>query len=237
MQSILFSFTKPVKLNEHFEIPVDETNWETKNYTKVLSKTDKPEGQTPSRERATFSTLTNGMVPKTSFAHKLKNSFGIYILFFEEDQGFYVGIASSQAKKPEGILSRIRKHRVKATGSNIGINKFSVGGVNHTKGWRMFAVTRAASFHRRGLKDHLQDAQLTIACSEGGKKLLEFVENYLTYKCNPVSNKLLEYIFPSVDPSRINRINRGKSNRDFKGVIEFNFWDGKQFEINIPLDT
>ena len=41
MQSILFSFTKPVKLNEHFEIPVDETNWETKNYTKVLSKTDK----------------------------------------------------------------------------------------------------------------------------------------------------------------------------------------------------
>ena len=63
------------------------------------------------------------------------------------------------------------------------------------------------------------------------------VENYLTYKCNPVSNKLLEYIFPGVDPSRINSINRGKSNRDFKGVIEFNFWDGKQFEINIPLDT
>lgn len=114
----ILTFTEPVFLKNHFDIPADTTPW-PKAGTSAAYVATHP-GKTPARDRASFQTLTSGMRPTSEYGNSLSNTRGLYVLAFGGEQGLtphiYVGTAVG-----ESVLDRIRKHRVKATGSHIGM--------------------------------------------------------------------------------------------------------------------
>lgn len=230
------AFISPLQLRDHFEIPIDEAEWRGRVGDYVLTTPDSrgKKYQTPDRHRATFSTLSKSLVPVTDQARSLKTHYGVYMLAFEIPfPAFYVGIAASSSKSPEGILSRIRKHRVKLTGSHIGSSIDKHGGVDHTGGWREFAIQRAQFCVERSTQDDVADARLSFADfmpSAGPaehKKEAEWFESQLTG--NPGWNEaVVRRLWPNHDPSSIFQLTRGKSSGLRPATPVVRLWDGSE---------
>jgi hypothetical protein len=170
------NFGDKIKLSDHFEIPLDETRWDDREYN----------GTTPARGLATFQSITGAMKPKTDTGKSYKKARGVYILIFSIPcPAFYIGIASG-----ESILSRVRKHRVKLTGSHVG------AGVNHTKEWRVFATKRAEYFCINNQTDTCDDSFLLVGTLDGKKTCddrcaLEYFENALINNKNGITEKIV----------------------------------------------
>lgn len=150
---ITMIFEEPRLLQDHFQVVSDATSW-NRTYAKTAH------GMTPLRERATFQKINQVLLPKTEIAHRLDKATGLYMLAFDlPTPSLYVGIAA-EAKSPEGILRRLRKHCIKAMGSTVG-NPGSTGGVHHPRRWAEFAVQRHAFLN--GAQDSLGDARFAMA--------------------------------------------------------------------------
>ena len=158
---ITMTFEQPRLLKEHFRVVPDATPW-NRTYVKTTH------GMTPLRERATFQNIQHVLAPMTEVAHQLHKATGLYMLAFDlPSPALYVGIAA-EAKSPEGILRRIRKHCIKAMGSSVG-NACSTGGVHHPRQWAEFAIRRHSFLD--GAQDLLLDVRfVTAQVSTGNSK-------------------------------------------------------------------
>jgi hypothetical protein len=200
----------PESLGVHFCVPGDLSYWTPGEYN------IKSDHNTPNRPRATFATFQSGLIPKTPFGASLGSTYGIYILAFDIPFcHLYVGIAAFGGKKPEGILSRIKKHRVKATGAHVSAKPCLCGGVNHTSGWRSFATIRAQYFLAKGQIDTLADARLIVG----------HIYDPQTY--NPQANPLKEHQTKSsleAFESAIVRIDEITKSNENIGEIKRKLW-------------
>ncbi|MEP3040725.1 MAG: hypothetical protein ABJO97_18810 [Roseibium sp.] len=189
--------TDPVLLNSLFDIPPDTSPWPEQEYQKLSTKSGNPSGRTPVRPRASF--ISHGQSLTAPFGRNLttyQDMLGIYILAFTvPEQWFYVGIAAP-GRSPEGVLNRIRKHRVKATGSHVGTGA-SNGGVNHTDRWRVFAPRRYRYFEENRGADSLADAWLITSeppADQMTKRHLEEVEHSIICNENDCLTSILATI-------------------------------------------
>lgn len=195
-------FTQPIYLKDHFSIPEDTTSWDKGYYDYMSGKKPKRYFR-PSRNRATFESHGNALVPLCdSYIKNFIPEHGIYILVFQHPRpAIYVGIASENST--ETITSRIKKHRVKITGSNVGIKENSVGGVSHTMGWRNFAPGRFDYFDRIDEIDTCQDVLLitgTFKASSGSdnyKKEAEYFERMIESNTNSVLDSIISRLWPN----------------------------------------
>ena len=173
-----------IDLYEHFELPIDDTLWHQQIYVHTNN------GHTPVRPRAAFRNHAHAIKHFEDIspeANRIDHAFGIYVITFKLPRpGIYVGIAANDGKAPEGVFSRIKKHRVKVTGSHLGNNPNSVGGVNHTTGWRAYAGERYRYFQNLNESDTLEDFKLShvVVRDEYGaidnrRHFLENAESYL----------------------------------------------------------
>ena len=124
---IEFNVYKPTAIGDLFNIAPDKSPWEsTEKYVRKGSI------WVPNRTKTLKSNeiLSPRNEKIASFFGKNSTSnFGIYVMFFTKQNLFYVGIAAQQSykkdgqiiklKSPEGILKRLRKHRLKCTGTNV----------------------------------------------------------------------------------------------------------------------
>ncbi|CDF86797.1 hypothetical protein PKB_5487 [Pseudomonas knackmussii B13] len=153
----MLTFAEPVLLKDHFLMPADTTPWPAVGTGAAYVGT-KP-GMTPARDRAPFRTQAHGMLPRSEYGESLAKTYGLYVLAFGGGQGLtpsiYVGITVR-----ESVLVRIRKHRVKATGSHVGGRADVYGGVNHTERWRPFAEQR--HIEHAGRPDQCADVRLLV---------------------------------------------------------------------------
>lgn len=103
------------------------------------------------------------------FQNLSQTNYGVYILLFEEYRKFYVGIAARYSYinargvlvniiQPEGFLTRLRKHRVKCTGSRANINHTDHNG----QGWRNLAMRRWQDHNARREIDIMGDCKISI---------------------------------------------------------------------------
>jgi len=148
----------PEKLSKHFLVPADQTEWRG-SYLRCPKG-----GSTPDRNKAPF-TIGKSLLPlepRTTLNERLeRETSGLYMLAFDIPfAALYIGISVAAS---EGILTRIRKHRIKATGSHVGNQDCtSYGGVNHTEGWTCFAPKRHSYFSKRQQFDNCKDARLSF---------------------------------------------------------------------------
>jgi hypothetical protein len=199
-------FSPPELLTTYFEVPIDKTCW-MGEYRVTTDRFGKKNGQTPAREQASFSRWQDSLLPKSDVVEKYSKCFGVYLLTMDiPTPAIYVGIAVSSAGRPEGVLTRIRKHRVKLTGSHIGRNGASSGGVNHTGGWRSFAPERARHFAARDETDGCRDVRIitgTMLPIVGGnleeKAALEYFESRIADEHSPVWEQLTNLLWPRHD--------------------------------------
>ncbi len=146
---------------------------------------------------------------------------------------FYVGIAASSGKSPEGILSRIRKHRVKLTSSHIGVCPDKHGGVDHTGGWREFAIQRVRHFHDIAIADNVDDACLSFgnfvpsAGPSSHKKEAEWFESQLSSREGWLV-KILNALWPDKRPDSVFLLTKGKSSGSRPEMPLVMLWDGTQ---------
>jgi hypothetical protein len=218
-------FDGPVNLNQHFSIPSDLTLWPGFGYLRANG------GMTPARDRASFSTLSNAMTATTAYGNSLTSTFGVYIIGFNEPKpAFYVGVAGNDGKAPEGVRTRILKHRVKATGSHIGSAPDKTGGVHHPEQWQFFASSRAQSYSTRPAADQCADARLVIGQIDLNPlqptKILEYFEHLIYKNENGIRDYLYGLLWPGVDPSSVILLTSG-SNRGTPPIDpEIRLWDG-----------
>lgn len=160
----ILTFAPPQKLSDHFKIPIDESRWTgaVGEYSTCFDANGKKIGLTPARERATFHSVSRAMTPVTLTGKCLASTFGVYLLAFDvPSPAFYVGVAGSSSKTPEGMLNRFRKHRIKVTSSHVGGSATTDGGVKHPGGWRTFAAERAVWLSQQGLADIVDDGRFS----------------------------------------------------------------------------
>jgi ethanolamine utilization cobalamin adenosyltransferase len=114
---------------------------------------------------------------------QLPHAHGVYVIgFIDPVPAIYVGIAADDKVKPEGILTRLQKHRVKVTGSHVH-EKPNQGSILHPKRWGDFAARRHEAFALRGKVDLLEDVViLTGSLGEGAnvKSELQYFEQQLS---------------------------------------------------------
>jgi hypothetical protein len=123
-----------VPLQEAVVLVPDMTIWETVDHLRVRTKRGKTAGHTPDRDRATYGSWQKALQDHP-IARPLRASFGLYFLFFSVPSPYLdVVIAAQGGRAPEGVLNRIKKHIVRATGSHVGKRKAVNGGVDHTGG-------------------------------------------------------------------------------------------------------
>ncbi len=190
-----------MKLSDHFNVPADSTKWNGE-YTIVAKH-----GRTPARQRADFQTPRYALEPITAIAKELDSVYGIYAIGVEyPSPAIYIGIAAGGSKSPEGILSRIRKHRVKITGSHVGKSRDTVGGVNHTAGWRYIAKQRSRLFQASRLLDTCQDVWLRIGAAHdtagaplSDKATLEIFESMLASNHQGLYRELAQSFWPKCE--------------------------------------
>ena len=123
MTEITYIVNHPVKLSDHFDIPVDHSYWDGNSYKTINGKNPYPDR----KFKMKFKEL---LIPKTNFI-KDHCKAGLYIMFFKDFKKYYVGISTSSAST-ETILKRLRKHRAKATGSAAKINHTNTKPVSYT---------------------------------------------------------------------------------------------------------
>jgi hypothetical protein len=179
---ITMTFEQPRLLKDHFRVVTDATPW-NRTYVKT------PHGITPLRERATFQKINQVLLPKSPTAHRLDKATGLYMLAFDlPTPSLYVGIAA-EAQSPEGILRRLRKHCIKAMGSNVG-NPGSTGGVHHPRKWTDFAIQRHAFLN--GVQDPLGDVRIATAQVSSGNTKAD-LQNFESLICSN-SDQILDRI-------------------------------------------
>ena len=230
----VLELSSPQKLNEHFTIPVDESRWTgaVGEYSTCFDGNGKKIGLTPARERASFRSLSRAMTPITEIGRNLNSTFGIYLLAFDQPSpAYYVGIAASSSKSPEGVLSRILKHRVKLTSSHIGGSCTTHGGVNHTGGWRKFAAKRAIWFSAKGLLDRVDDGRFSCGrfTASGGsgshKAEAEWFESQITNR-GPLMDRILSLLWPGCRTQDIFLLTTGNSSGTRPQSPQIALWDG-----------
>jgi hypothetical protein len=200
------NFGPAIILREHFCMPVDESDWINYDYSADFS---------PIRDRATFKTTTGGMIPLTREGQALRQTYGVYILVFSiPSPAYYVGVAAN-----EPVLGRIRRHRVKVTGSHIGANENSNGGVRHSRGWQNYAIQRAKHFAHNGvghIGDNCDDAKLLIGTlteddqnftDEEFKQALEYFEHKIVENTRGMTAAILKILLPDHDFRNILSLN------------------------------
>lgn len=217
-------FDKPIVASNHFEIPPDTSAWSTYGYRHVDGD------QTPLRDRAPFRTSRLGMVAKSEIGNLMANKYGLYALAFDiPSPTLYVGIASEGGAAPEGVLSRIRKHRVKTTGSHVGAHEHATGGVHHPANWIKFATQRAKHFARQNIKDVCADMRIIIANLEGvpfqRKNLLECCEALLCVNDRGNLHRLYNLLWPESDPLKVNLLTVRHIKRIEGCDCEVEFWN------------
>lgn len=163
----------PVLLSSLFDVPPDESIWTSVGYRRLARGIHNPD-----RPRASFGSFSRALVERGSSSNK--KCFGVYAIGFSLPvPALYVGVASASARSPEGVVSRLRKHRLKSTGSDLGV------GFNHTERWRPFAQQRYRYFQERREKDILSDAIVLMGdidrLDDPGehKKICEYFEHQL----------------------------------------------------------
>ena len=216
---IQLKFDSPIKLIDHFEVPEDGSVWSEHSYVRTIGRNGRNTGQTPVRQRAEFARWQNALVPKSDFGKSVSQAFGIYLLAFSAGQpAIYVGIAAAGGRAPEGILNRIKKHRVKSTGSHVGPSAESCGGVNHTCGWREYAVSRAAHFQRASVIDRLEDVRLIVgrlnpAPRTSDKEILERFEASIFSNYKSVGDKICHLLWPTIPADQVRQLTRAVAKR------------------------
>lgn len=185
---ISLNFKPAQRIVDHFLVTPDLTPW-GRSYVKTQH------GQTPERERANFHSIRQVLQPRTDEAQRLEGATGLYMLAFDHPfPSLYVGIAA-EANNPEGILRRLRKHCIKAMGSNVG-SATSTGGVHHPRQWCAFAIERHTFFD--GAQDHLTDVRFTDAQASGGnhKAVLQDFERLICRNADGVLDGICDRIWP-----------------------------------------
>jgi hypothetical protein len=147
-----------------------------------------------------------------------------------------VGIAASDGLRPEGILSRVRKHRVKATGSHVGVSENVTGGVHHPTKWRDFAISRAMYFVESNHEDTCKDMQIIIAkidaTIEQPRDALAIFEALLCQNVNEIKNIICGLIWPSVDQVSVNLLTDGHDKLRVPMSVKVVLWDQSIYCIN-----
>ncbi len=159
--------SEPVALSSLADVHPDRTEWGSGIHCHSHNGRGKKNGWTPKRPRASYFNWERALSPRLD-GQWLCEAYGVYLIFFSvPSPHLYVGTASDDGRKPEGVFNRLKKHIVKATGSHVGVACNKHGGVNHTKGWRSFAAARAIA--RRQLAeigafhpDDCRDAKLAV---------------------------------------------------------------------------
>ncbi len=208
----------PVALNDHYEVPVDNTIWPAPfSYLHVPGQ-----GQTPHRPRAPFGSKHNALIPRPTVPH-FDACFGVYMLAIDSPcKAFYVGIAAADGKYPEGVGSRVRKHRVKLTASHVARTANSVGGVNHTGGWRPFAVERHDFHLTGGTLDDCNDVRLMVGTDgTNAKSTLEKYESAILHDAGGIRSRIYDILWPGEDNSNVKILNSpgGRAPENLPGVI------------------
>jgi len=225
------------KLSDHFFAPVDNTPWVPGEYETCVDKRSKKTGLTPARERAPFQTLTRGLRATSQFGESLSQTFGLYLLTFDLPfPAIYVGVAASSSRSPEGVLSRIQKHRIKLTASHIGASRATHGGVNHTGGWREFATHRARYHADQQIADQCQDGRFACGLfhpSDGPsshKTQAEWFESQLLSN-QTVINCLIHLFWPGVQSQTVFRLTKGTSCGVRPRVPRVELWDNSVCDL------
>jgi|GEM_PF-5941035 len=207
-------FNAPLNVPIHFNVPADNTPW----FPQVHAKNT--QGWTPIRPRATFGTWGRGLDPIGTFSHwdglsySWNDVYGIYLFAADLPRpSLYIGIASNDTSKPEGVLVRLKKHRVKATGSHVGSGSASTGGVHHPESWRDFAIQRFGAFG--GVGDVLNDVRVGVAMLEGSpiqcKADLERFEKAIIENQGGVLDAIVAKLWPRLAGSGQIRVINGAS--------------------------
>lgn len=220
----------PRNFTSLFHTPIDDTDWESpQEYLRIQQQ-----GYRPDRARASFNSINQALQPLIH-AESLQNTYGVYMLAFGDDQdsllkAFYVGIANNSGTSSEGILNRIKKHRIKVTGSNVGANKDSVGGVNHTKGWRTYAPKRYQHFLNKKTKDDCSDARLIIGQIQEpySKENLEFFENKII-KNEEIKRKIYSLLWQKTDGVTLLTTRTTQGTKPDNPLLVL--WDGTEFDL------
>lgn len=196
MHKVKLRIERPVTLDSLVTIHPNREEWDGKTYLRLTNKRGTSAGHTPLRDRASYVTWTRALSPRPAES-SLAGQFGIYFLFFSiPSPHLYIGIAADRGRSSEGFLNRLKKHVVKATGSHVGASKGRSGGVDHTAGWREFAMKRAQE-RRFAHSDTCEDAMLAlgqVTDLEGravhDKSLLEHVESCLVNDSDDAKSRL-----------------------------------------------
>lgn len=208
---MILRFNAPLNVSSHFSVAVDHTPWNPQTHLK------NKQGWTPVRDRATFGTWAKGLDPLGTFPHWDGNAYpwediyGLYLFAADLPQPtLYIGIASNDSATPEGALVRLKKHRVKTTGSHVGSNTASVGGVHHPNNWRNFAVQRFLGLGGAG--DMLTDVRFAVAMIVGNsvqrKADLERFEKAIIRNQSGVRDAIIAKLWPHLSGShKVNIIN------------------------------
>lgn len=183
--SSLLTFAPRFKLSDLFTVKPDLTAWNGQYDAVPRPRVGRSLVRTPARGLASFISYTRGLelVPGKQLPHW----HGVYVIGFRDPYpAVYVGIAADDKAKPEGILKRLQKHRVKVTGSHVHEAK-NLGGILHPKRWGDFAASRHADFASRGKVDLLEDVVImTGSLGEGdnAKDVLQSFEQHLSLPQN-----------------------------------------------------
>jgi hypothetical protein len=228
----MLKFTLPVLLSDHFTMPVDDTTWGGYDYIEIPKQ-----GQTPSRQQASFKNFKKSMVGKTDYAAALEKTYGVYLLAFDlPTPNLYIGIAASSSSAPEGVASRIRKHRIKATGTNVGTHFKNVGGVHHPEKWRVFAKDRAKYFASKNMLDDCSDMRLSVGVLTNDKGIteesqpradLEYFEHIIFSNTYGVLDRICNKLWPNSDHVNIltSCTNKGDANEIEIEIESIQLWD------------
>jgi len=226
----IYVIHKPVKLNDIYIIPTDNSIWDTKRpYIKTKN------GSIPNREsKIKFENL---LIPRNNYFSKI-NNYGIYLLYFKNQKRDYVGIATMHSKYPETISKRIKKHRAKATATMPFDGPF----INHTNykknGWRSLAKLRHQECLNKNSFDSLDDCYLTVINILQHEKFIDFEKNKLEHLEYLISNrftnttekilKSINYIGSLNDWEKLGRSTKGREHH-FKLV----YWDDEEYNVRI----
>lgn len=230
------SFITPQSVVDHFDVSADTTAWGGE-YQQSFLGNGKTSGQTPVRNRASFHTKSRALVAKSELALRLKKQCGLYLVSFDLPYpALYIGIAA-KSKKPEGILSRLQKHRIKATAAHLGSSPTNNGGMNHTRGWRSFAIDRYAYFSQRDVADNCADMKFSfgdveisdVVCTH--KKGLEYIENFI-FQNNDIQKKLRLLLWPDIGSTDVYQLTSTTSRGIKPSVSSVDFWSRAGFSID-----
>jgi hypothetical protein len=137
----------------------------------------------------------------------------------------YVGIASSDANKPEGFLNRLKKHRTKATGSHVG-TPTSTGGVHHPEKWRNFACQRFNALGGSG--DTLKDVQFVTSSLVDSalqpKVILENFENTIISNDDGILDQIVDLFWPGKKSADITLLNGTTGHGRIGPEDKFKLW-------------